>query len=135
MKISWLKTVGVVVAITGSCMAMLALASPHTSAIDLFGKACQGAGSSSAACGADGKNTLTGPGGIILKAANIMATISGIVAVFIIMLAGFVMITAAGDSSKVSTARKTIVYTIVGLIVIVLARTIVFFVLSRVGAE
>lgn len=108
----------------------LAFAQP-VFAVDFFGGLCSGAGKDSAAC-AGGSDKISGPNGIILKAANLLAIISGIAAVIMILIAGISMITAAGDSNKISSGKRTITYTVVGLVVIVLARTIVLFVVSRV---
>lgn len=108
-------------------------AAPQTAlAVDFFGGACSGAGSGSAACSGNGSDTITGTNGIILKAASLMSIIAGIAAVLVIMISGFLFITAGGDSNKISTAKNSLIYAIVGLVVIVLARAIVIFVVSRV---
>lgn len=119
-------------AVTAILLAVtLVYSSTSVSALDLLEPACT-ASANSAACPGSGAETITGTDGVILRAANIMAVISGIVAVFMMMLGGFYFITAGGDSNKVSSARKTIIYSVVGLIVIVMARTIVVFVVTRV---
>ncbi|HEY5806228.1 MAG TPA: hypothetical protein VIS56_02465 [Candidatus Saccharimonadales bacterium] len=116
----------------GSVMVVFGLGIQTASAVNFFDDVCDGVGSSSAACSGTGKDTISGADGIILQVANLIAIIAGIAAVFMIIIAGFMFITAAGDSSKVTTARNTIIYTVVGLIVIVLARAIIGFVVTRV---
>ena len=118
-------------AITAALL-LVALAPQAASAVDFFGGVCEGAGSGSAACSGDGKDNISGPNGVILKAAELISIIAGIAAVIVIMIAGIMFITASGDSGKISTARKTIVYAVVGLVVIVLARTIIIFVIGNV---
>ncbi len=101
-------------------------------ATELLDPACQGRAVDATVCDPDGGDTITGPNGIIQKAANLVAIIAGIAAVIGIIIGGFMFVTAAGDSGKVSTGKKTITYSVVGLIIIALARTIVVFVISRV---
>ena len=55
----------------------------------------------------------------------------GIVAVIMIIVGGFKYITSGGESSKVSGAQSTILYAVVGLVVVVLAQIIVHFVLNK----
>lgn len=100
------------------------------SAIDYLRDACKGAGANSSAC--SGNDKITGSGGIILRAAELLSIVAGIVGVIMIMVAGFVFITAGGDSGKITTAKQTITYTVVGLVVIFLARAIVIFVVNAV---
>jgi hypothetical protein len=73
----------------------------------------------------------TGDGGIIVKAANLLAVVAGIIAVFIMIVSGITMMTSGGDPSKVTKARNTIIYVAIGLVVIILSRTIVVFVVTR----
>jgi hypothetical protein len=49
----------------------------------------------------------------------------GIIAVIFLIYGGFTYITAAGDESKLDTAKNTIIYAIVGIVVILLAFVIV----------
>jgi hypothetical protein len=49
-----------------------------------------------------------------------------------IIIGGFQYITSSGDSGKVGTAKNTILYAIIGLVIVALAQFIVRFVLSRV---
>jgi hypothetical protein len=63
---------------------------------------------------------------------NIFSTIVGIVAVIMIMVSGFKYITAGGDSGNVSSAKSTLIYAIVGLVIVALAQAIVKFVLHNV---
>jgi len=62
---------------------------------------------------------------------NVFSAIVGVVAVIVVLIAGFQYVTAAGDSSKVATAKSTLIYAIVGLIVAALSQAIVQFVLKK----
>lgn len=86
----------------------------------------------SPACRDDtGDDPLTGDDGLIARLANVAAVIGGFVAVALIMWGGFQYITSGGDSGKAGAARKTILYAALGLVVIVLAQTLVAFILSN----
>lgn len=75
---------------------------------------------------------IAGPGGIVSDVTNVVAVVGGLVAVFMIIYGGFKFITSTGDSSKVQEAKKTIMWSAIGLVVIVMARTIIVFVLEKV---
>jgi len=62
---------------------------------------------------------------------NIFSVIVGVVAVIMIIFGGFRYITSGGDSGNISSAKQTIIFAIVGLVVVALAQIIVRFVLSR----
>lgn len=80
-------------------------------------------------------NTTGGPSvdTIITTGLNLFSFIIGVVAVIMIMFAGFRFITANGDANQVSSARNTIIYAIVGLVVVAMAQVIVRFVLHKVA--
>lgn len=77
-------------------------------------------------------NALTGPDGILTKVTNVIGFIAGIVAVVMIIIAGGKLVLSRGDSAKIVTARQQIIYALVGLVVIIVAREIIVFVLSRI---
>lgn len=62
---------------------------------------------------------------------NTLSLIVGIVAVIMIIIGGLKYITSSGDSNNVSSAKNTILYAIIGLVIVVLAQVIVRFVLSK----
>lgn len=96
----------------------------------------------SLSCGASieferGANCPTTTGGpvnqierLIRNIVDILSTIVGIVAVIMIIIGGFKYITSAGDSNNVASAKNTIIYALVGLIIVALAQVIVRFVLG-----
>ena len=69
---------------------------------------------------------------LVTNIVNIFSIVVGIVAVIMIIVGGFKFITSGGDSAKVTSSRNTIIYAIVGLIIVALAQTIVKFVLTKV---
>jgi hypothetical protein len=71
---------------------------------------------------------------VISNIINVLSIIVGIVAVIMIILGGFKYITSGGDSGSISSAKTTIIYAIVGLVIVALAQVIVKFVLSKATA-
>lgn len=70
--------------------------------------------------------------GIIPTIANIVAAVSGIIAVVFIMINGLNFMTSSGDSAKLSKARDGLIYAAVGLMIIVSARIIVAVILRYI---
>ncbi len=67
---------------------------------------------------------------------NSVYGVAGVVAVVIIVFGGIQYITSQGESGKVAKAKNTIMYAVIGLIIIILAAAITSFVISVVmGAE
>jgi len=96
---------------------------------------CSTGGSSSTVCTAkQGDNNIYGAGGIIDQIINIFSIVIGIVAVFAIIVAGFILITSGGESSKVASAKNTIIYVVVGLVVVAIAQIIEAFVINNIGS-
>ena len=69
---------------------------------------------------------------VIETVLNILSIFVGIAAVIMIIIAGFRYITSNGDSGAITSSRNTIIYAIVGIIVVALSQTIVRFVINRV---
>lgn len=61
---------------------------------------------------------------------NIFSWAAGITAVFMVMLGGFWYMTSNGDAAKATRGRTTIMYALIGLVIIALAQVIVRFVIG-----
>lgn len=73
---------------------------------------------------------------IIELMVNIFSIVIGIVATIMIMVGGYRYITSGGDSSKTASAKNTIIYAIIGLVIVALAQFLVHFVLSSlIGSD
>lgn len=70
---------------------------------------------------------------VVRTVINLLSLIVGIVAVIMIIIGGLKYITSSGDSANVTSAKNTILYAIIGLVVVALAQVIVRFVLTKVG--
>ena len=87
-------------------------------------------GTTGSGCGTAGTSGTTDLSGIASKVVNIFSIIVGIVAVLMIIYGGFKYITSGGDSGNVSGAKNTLIYAIIGLIIVALAQIIVHFVIN-----
>ena len=74
---------------------------------------------------------LDGNQGVITTIINTMLFIVGLLAVIMIIYAGIRFVTAHGDEKQVESARQTIIYSVVGLIVAILAYALVNWVFSQ----
>ena len=97
-----------------------------------LGDACKEANNSAACDNVSNSNPLTGPDGILHKVTLIIAIIAGIAAVIVLVIAGFQFVVSGGDAQKVANARGAIIGTIVGLVLVALASSILTFVIGRV---
>lgn len=70
---------------------------------------------------------------IITVMVNIFSAIVGVIAVIMIIYGGVKYITSGGDSGNVGSAKNTIIYAVIGLVVVALAQFIVQFVLNKVN--
>ncbi len=68
----------------------------------------------------------------VVDAINFFTGFAALVAVILIIVAGYMFITSSGDPDKVDKAGKTLSGTIVGLIIVFVARLLVEFVLKAV---
>ena len=69
---------------------------------------------------------------IIINVINIILGVVGLIAVVMVILGGISYMTSAGDSSKVKKGKDTILYGIIGLIIVGLAYAIVNFVIANI---
>ena len=69
--------------------------------------------------------------GLIKLIINIFSLVVGVISVIMIIVGGLKYITSSGDSNNVTNAKNTILYAIVGLVIVALAQFIVKFVLSK----
>lgn len=63
---------------------------------------------------------------------NFFSAVVGIVSVVMIIYGGFKYISSGGDAGNVSSAKNTIIYAVIGLIVVAMAQFLVQFVLGKV---
>lgn len=64
---------------------------------------------------------------------NIFSWVVGVVSVIMIIYGGFRYVTSAGNEAGVKSAKDTILYALIGLVIVALSQIIVKFVLSSVS--
>ncbi len=69
---------------------------------------------------------------LITNVINILSWIVGVIAVIMIIISGFTYVTSGGDSGKINTAKTTLIYAVVGIVIVAFAQAIVQFVLTKV---
>lgn len=62
---------------------------------------------------------------------NLLVIVVGVAAVIMVIMSGLKYITSAGDAQKVASAKSTLIYAVVGLVIVALAKVIVHFVLAK----
>lgn len=104
---------------------------------DITSNLCSGAtsasGNGSTNCGqTSGQTNLSGGlNAIAQQITKWFSIIVGAVSIIMIIYGGFRYITSGGDSGKVGSAKNTIIYAIIGLIIVALAQLIVNLVLGN----
>jgi predicted secreted protein len=122
------------------CVSAPVLAATDTNN-DIF-SVCQKAPTSSVCQdrNAQNANSADNPVNHMIKvAANIIALITGIAAVILIIISGFMFVTAggaapgqrSGDPNRIKTARATLTAAIIGLVIVSLAWVIITFLTNR----
>ena len=75
--------------------------------------------------------SIDGDNGLIKTVVNVLLWAVGILSVIMIIFSGLRYITSAGDASKTKSAQSTLTYSVVGLIVAIMAYAIVNMVINR----
>ena len=75
--------------------------------------------------------SIDGDNGLIKTVVNVLLWAVGILSVIMIIFSGLRYITSAGDASKTKSAQSTLTYSVVGLIVAIMAYAIVNMVTNR----
>lgn len=101
-------------------------ASSCPSSNDAKGQVLSGIGETGSNC--DSSSVYT----TIKTAVNVLSFLAGAIAVIMIVVAGVKFVTSGGESNAVSSAKNTLVYAIIGLVVVALAQAIVHFVLNAI---
>ncbi|MBQ3432909.1 hypothetical protein IJG22_01260 [Candidatus Saccharibacteria bacterium] len=82
------------------------------------------------AAGCNGNNNALP--GIIINILNGIIAVSGLIAVIFIVVGGINYMTSAGEASKIEKAKKTILYSVIGLAICALSFAIVNYVIKNI---
>jgi cytochrome bd-type quinol oxidase subunit 2 len=110
------------------------VAAQGTTNTNIQGNICGGTNASAS----DNSNCNTGAANtqvssIMTNVINFFSLLVGIVSVIMIIIGGFQYVTSNGDSGKISTAKNTIIFALVGLIIVAMSQFIVHFVLGKIA--
>lgn len=72
---------------------------------------------------------------IVKNVVNAALAFSGLVALILLIYAGIMYVTSKGDPQKVESAKKTVTYAIVGLIIIFMSFFIVSLISTLTGVD
>ena len=89
------------------------------------------AGSNQEECALIQQQGLADGNGQVRNVINVLMMLLGAIAVIVIIYGGFPYVTSQGDAAKVTAAKRTILYAVIGIIVALLAYAIVQFVITR----
>lgn len=131
--LSTLRSISLVAAVIVAMIGMPLLAPQMAGAQANEQALCEGSGGtwSGSACTTTGGRTVAGT----LKQVNtILLFIVGAIAVLMVIIGGLRYVTSSGDQASITSAKNTIIYAIVGLIVAFAAYGIVNFILDNIGA-
>lgn len=104
----------------------------------IIGGLCEGAeleftDNPSADCRSDGGDATEKINRFVKQIINLLSALVGIVAVIMIIVGGLRYITSGGNDQSVTSAKNTILYAIIGLIIVALAQVLVRFTLSKIA--
>src|SRR5690349_9064207 len=99
---------------TGLAVGAMQLQPAYAAPVDVLEK-CD---AESQVCKGTNKNSLYV---LIGNVVNLLLTIAGIIAVIMIVIGGIRYTTSAGDAGQTKSARDTIIYAVVGLVVAIMA--------------
>ena len=107
----------------------IANAAPCNSIGTAINQGINSATGSNSGCGT-GANLTSGVGSIAKTVVNLFSVVVGVISVIMIIYAGFRYVTSGGESGNVSGAKNTLIYAIVGLVIVAISQLIVHYVLN-----
>jgi hypothetical protein len=107
------------------------LSAPVANAADCSTDASGGlSGGAGCAQGKDQSTDLFGQNGIFKTITNVLLFIIGAISVIMLIIGGIRYVVSGGDSGAVTSAKNTILYAVVGIVVAILAYAVVNFVIT-----
>ena len=78
---------------------------------------------------------LFGEGGVFRQITNTILYIVGIIAVIMLIIGGIKYLVSGGDAKKVTDAKNTVLYAIIGIVICFFAYAIINFVVSALPSD
>ena len=85
---------------------------------------------SNVSCSQQQKSSSTDTHKLLKTIISLLSVVLGVIAVIMIIISAIMFITSGGESSRVKTAKSTLMYALIGLVVAVLAQILVHWVLA-----
>lgn len=100
--------------------------------VDSYAQGAEGglAGGAESAKGDDQQENLFGAGGLFQTITNVLLFVIGAISVIMLIIGGIRYVVSGGDSSAVTSAKNTILYAVIGIVVAILAYAMVNFVIT-----
>jgi len=108
------------------------LLAPPALALDPFDQACAGKAADSVVCKNRG-NAEAETQSFIRNILSLLFFVLGVICVIMIIIGGITYATSNGEQNQLTSAKNTVLYAVVGLVVALLAYAIVMFVLTQFG--
>jgi len=110
----------------------------HAVSYDPFRRVCTGGSTDdSTVCGVNTtpqnlqSNRIYGKNGILTKVTYIVSIAVGVASVIVIIIGGIKYITSGGDANAITSAKNTVLYAIIGIVIAVSAQAIIAVVLNK----
>lgn len=120
-----------VLSLAGFALAPLTPALAATTSEDAV---CEGVGAASGGGGCEPTSGVTDINTVIRTGLRIFQSIVGLIAVIMMVTAGMRFVTSSGDATKVASARNTLLYGAVGIVVVALSEVIIQFALNQAAS-
>jgi hypothetical protein len=116
-------------------VSFIGIATPVYAADDARNSVCEGIGAvgDTTSCAEDPTGVTVTK--LVRTIVRILSYVVGAVSIIMIIIGSLKYITSTGDSAKVTSAKNTIIYAVIGIIIAVLAQLIIRFVITEVTTD
>jgi hypothetical protein len=131
------RTIGIFIATAASLLFLTVPIVSSAQAFDPFAKVCDGTTTDSSVCidKDSTTNPISGNDGVLLTAAKILAKITGVASVIMVLFGSIKYVTAStrDKGESIASAKKTIIYALIGVIVAALGQGLIILVVSKLN--
>lgn len=124
--------IGLAVLLASMVIGAPALLSSHVYAATPKDSVCQGLDATGQA-NCSGSASSDSVSSLVQNVVGLLSMVGGVIAVIMLIIGGIKYVISGGDTNSLTSARNTIIYALVGLVIIALAQVIVRFVVGRVS--
>lgn len=111
------------------CLMLAPVSLVSAGPVDVFTETCKNNSGDAVLCSkSDGSGVFT----VIKQVIQVMLVVAGIIAVIMIIVGGIKYTTSNGDQAHVKSAKDTILYSVIGLVVAIISYAIVTYVVINI---